>query len=148
MGPEIAVSIMIVRSRYIALFYVAFWELDIEKLRGELVSLYTVDSMRRVATESVIPFLQREWEKFKVRRALVTTKKTDDSDGDALSSEGAAVTRAPSTRLKAAGRAALFVAKAEVIKPPCPLVTLCAHMPEVETGCYEWCTRHIHTLTR
>lgn len=45
---------------YIALFYLAFIENDIVLLRRELVSLYTVDSIRRLATESIIPFVTRK----------------------------------------------------------------------------------------
>ena len=50
---------------YIALFYLAFIENDIVLLRRELVSLYTVDSIRRLATETIIPHLTR-----KVTRAI------------------------------------------------------------------------------
>ena len=45
---------------YIALFYLAFVENDIVLLRKELVSLYTVDALRRLATETVIPFVTRK----------------------------------------------------------------------------------------
>ncbi len=42
---------------YIALFYVAFVQLDVMRLRGELVALYTADSIRRLLTENVIPLI-------------------------------------------------------------------------------------------
>jgi hypothetical protein len=42
---------------YIALFYVAFVQLDVMRLRGELVALYTADSIRRLVTENVIPLI-------------------------------------------------------------------------------------------
>merc|ERR550537_996203 len=45
---------------YIALFYLAFIENDIVLLRRELVSLYTVDSIRRLATETIIPHITRK----------------------------------------------------------------------------------------
>ena len=57
---------------YIALFYLAFVENDIVLLRRELVSLYTVDSVRRLAMETIIPFITR-----KIARI------TDNADKDA-----------------------------------------------------------------
>jgi len=41
---------------YIALFYVAFFMRDPVKLRAELVSLYTVDTIRRITTETLLPY--------------------------------------------------------------------------------------------
>eukprot|EP01046_Picozoa_sp_COSAG06_P067799 COSAG06_NODE_17739_length_924_cov_0.990303_4_plen_42_part_01 len=41
----------------IQLFYTAFWELDIVKLRSQLVAIYTVDTVRRAATEAVLPYV-------------------------------------------------------------------------------------------
>lgn len=41
---------------YIPLFYLAFWELDADLLRAELVALFTTDSVRRVATETLLPY--------------------------------------------------------------------------------------------
>ena len=40
---------------YAALFYLAFIDFDIVKLRSELVSIYSVDALRRFATESLLP---------------------------------------------------------------------------------------------
>lgn len=40
---------------WIQLFYTAFWELDIVKLRSQLVAIYTVDTARRVTTEAILP---------------------------------------------------------------------------------------------
>jgi len=45
---------------YIALFYLGFIERDIVLLRRELVSLYTVDSIRRITTETLLPFITRK----------------------------------------------------------------------------------------
>jgi hypothetical protein len=64
---------------YIALFYVAFYELDIVKLRGELVSLYTVDSLRRVGTESVLPYVLQQLRACRAHRELGRRKKNDDA---------------------------------------------------------------------
>ena len=40
---------------WIQLFYTAFWELDIVKLRSQLVAIYTIDTARRATTEAVLP---------------------------------------------------------------------------------------------
>ena len=40
---------------YVALFYIAFELGDVSRLRMELVSLYTSDTVRRIATETVLP---------------------------------------------------------------------------------------------
>eukprot|EP01060_Flectonema_neradi_P015191 TRINITY_DN2186_c0_g1_i1.p1 TRINITY_DN2186_c0_g1~~TRINITY_DN2186_c0_g1_i1.p1 ORF type:complete len:696 (+),score=123.14 TRINITY_DN2186_c0_g1_i1:56-2143(+) len=42
---------------YISLFYLGFIQQDIRRLRRELISLYTVDSLRRVFLETLIPFV-------------------------------------------------------------------------------------------
>ena len=42
---------------WIQLFYTAFWELDIIKLRSQLVSIYTIDTARRAATEAILPYV-------------------------------------------------------------------------------------------
>ncbi|GMH43041.1 hypothetical protein BSKO_10963 [Bryopsis sp. KO-2023] len=42
---------------YVALFYLAFYERDVLKVRRELVSLYTVDCIRRLGTECLLPIL-------------------------------------------------------------------------------------------
>lgn len=55
---------------YIALFYLAFVENDIVLLRKELVSLYTVDSIRRLSTETLIPLITR-----KASRAIASKEK-------------------------------------------------------------------------
>ena len=44
---------------YIALFYLAFVQCDIRKLRTELISIYTVDSIRRIVTEALLPWLMQ-----------------------------------------------------------------------------------------
>lgn len=45
---------------YVALFYLAFWHLDIMKVRGELQGMFTGDCARRLALEVLLPgLLQR-----------------------------------------------------------------------------------------
>eukprot|EP00899_Mesostigma_viride_P023139 jgi/Mesvir1/4009/Mv03702-RA.2 len=44
-------------DNYLALFYVGFYELDTERLRSEMVALYSIDSARRVFMETLLPLL-------------------------------------------------------------------------------------------
>ena len=78
----------------IQLFYTAFWELDIVKLRSQLVAIYTVDTVRRAATEAVLPYVM-------ARRALILqwarigeAKKTDGGGDGGGVTEAAASDRA------------------------------------------------------
>ena len=41
---------------YVALFYLAFYERDVERLRMELVSVFQIDTIRRLSMECLIPF--------------------------------------------------------------------------------------------
>jgi len=50
---------------YISLFYLAFYELDIMRLRSELMALYTSDCIRRVLTETIIPLVVQKLRKRK-----------------------------------------------------------------------------------
>lgn len=42
---------------YIVLFYLAFYERDVERLRDELVAVFNIDSFRRLAMEVIVPYL-------------------------------------------------------------------------------------------
>jgi anoctamin-10 len=42
---------------YVALFYLAFYERDVERLRLELIAVFQIDTIRRVLLECVIPIL-------------------------------------------------------------------------------------------
>ena len=42
---------------YIALFYLAFYERDVDRLRSELVAIFNIDSFRRLGTEVILPGL-------------------------------------------------------------------------------------------
>lgn len=63
---------------YIALFYVGFYMRDPLRLRQELVSLYTMDWLRRLTTESLIPWVRQRIRMESEQRALGKRKKTDD----------------------------------------------------------------------
>ncbi|KAJ8598970.1 hypothetical protein CTAYLR_009258 [Chrysophaeum taylorii] len=62
---------------YAALFYLAFVQFDIVKLRSELVSIYMVDSARRVFMESILPLLIT-----KATPQKLPKKDDDDLDDD------------------------------------------------------------------
>ena len=42
---------------FLPLIYFGWWELDFKMLRSTVIMLYVVDEIRRVATESLIPYL-------------------------------------------------------------------------------------------
>ena len=64
---------------YVILFYLAFFEKDITKLRGELVSVFNVDTFRRLLVECVLPLVMQRLSKDKDHLAKMS-KKTDSSD--------------------------------------------------------------------
>lgn len=70
---------------YIALFYLAFFQFDVIRLRTELVGMYTTDSLRRVFLETLVPFAtswvtERGREKAAKKLADATSKKSDIDD--------------------------------------------------------------------
>lgn len=42
---------------YIVLFYLAFYERDVERLRLELVAVFNIDSFRRLSVEVILPYI-------------------------------------------------------------------------------------------
>eukprot|EP01064_Diplonema_japonicum_P012879 TRINITY_DN2022_c1_g1_i1.p1 TRINITY_DN2022_c1_g1~~TRINITY_DN2022_c1_g1_i1.p1 ORF type:complete len:704 (+),score=141.56 TRINITY_DN2022_c1_g1_i1:51-2114(+) len=63
---------------YISLFYLGFVQQDIRRLRLELISLYTVDSIRRVTLETLIPFLLSLVEGRKHKKTAADLAKHDE----------------------------------------------------------------------
>mmetsp|Transcript_35370 Transcript_35370/g.59610 ORF Transcript_35370/g.59610 Transcript_35370/m.59610 type:complete len:709 (-) Transcript_35370:156-2282(-) len=59
---------------YISLFYLAFYELSALKVRTELVSFYTMDAVRRLVTETLIPIATIKLKSRLARRALNKVK--------------------------------------------------------------------------
>lgn len=61
---------------YVALFYLAFYERNIDKLRFELVNIFNIDTLRRLLLECIVPiFLKR------IDRVIREDKKiTKDND--------------------------------------------------------------------
>jgi len=41
------------------LSYIAFVRFDIEALKSELIAIYSVDEVRRVMTESIVPYFTK-----------------------------------------------------------------------------------------
>ena len=64
---------------YIALFYLAFFECNIVRLRNELAALFVSDCIRRVLTETVIPFILRKINSKIRKRKYEALKKHDDA---------------------------------------------------------------------
>jgi hypothetical protein len=62
---------------YIALFYIAFVQCDVVRLRVELVSLYTSDSLRRIVTETLLPMALEKGAARSLRQKHSQAKKTD-----------------------------------------------------------------------
>eukprot|EP00927_Polykrikos_kofoidii_P060876 TRINITY_DN55780_c0_g1_i1.p1 TRINITY_DN55780_c0_g1~~TRINITY_DN55780_c0_g1_i1.p1 ORF type:complete len:702 (-),score=96.84 TRINITY_DN55780_c0_g1_i1:169-2205(-) len=63
---------------YIALFYIAFYERDLQNLRGELQSLFHVDCFRRLLLETIVPYLLIQWKEASVKQEDAAHKKDDD----------------------------------------------------------------------
>ena len=64
---------------YVALFYLAFYERNIDKLGSELVSVFNLDTVRRVALECLVPMIMQRLAKKNRKEKCETYKKTDDS---------------------------------------------------------------------
>lgn len=80
---------------YIALFFLAFFECDIDRLRTELAALFVSDCIRRVLTETLIPFVIRVFKRRSQQHQYEAHKKTDsaepasaDEDDHASSAQG------------------------------------------------------------
>eukprot|EP00795_Rhopilema_esculentum_P008383 gene8383-14358_t len=52
---------------YLPLFYIAFYQLDIISLRRELVGLFWGDEIRRLVTETVIPFVTEKAKHYRIK---------------------------------------------------------------------------------
>jgi len=65
---------------YIALFYVGFVQQDVRKLRSELKQLYTMDSLRRAISETVVPYFAKVRSRRRSRERYAELKKADRAD--------------------------------------------------------------------
>lgn len=62
---------------YLILFYLAFYEQDVLKVRSELISLFHMDTFRRLFLEGLVPFLYQKLSNGKKTNTAVA-KKTDE----------------------------------------------------------------------
>lgn len=67
---------------YIALFYLAFVQCDVRRLRTELISIYTIDSFRRVFSEAVLPYLLQSQSRRSHAAARKSNKDLSDDKTD------------------------------------------------------------------
>ena len=67
---------------YIALFYLAFVQCDVRRLRTELISIYTIDSFRRVFSEAVLPYLLQSQSRRSHAKARKSNKDLSDDKTD------------------------------------------------------------------
>ena len=78
---------------YIALFYLAFYERNIDKLRVELVSVFNIDTVRRLGLECILPYVLQKLGKRKKHEEQLKKKErgipvadstplTDESEAD------------------------------------------------------------------
>ncbi|KAK3710543.1 hypothetical protein QZH41_009363 [Actinostola sp. cb2023] len=71
---------------FIPLFYITFYQLNVVALRRELVGLFWGDEIRRLVTESLIPFIKEKTHIWKTKRAYAKSKK-DGNKGAPLPSQ-------------------------------------------------------------
>ena len=46
---------------YMSLFYLAFYERDVDRLRMELVAVFQIDTIRRLLLECIVPMVSQRW---------------------------------------------------------------------------------------
>lgn len=63
---------------FLPLFYIAFYQLNIIALRRELVGLFWGDEIRRLVTESIIPYLTEKFSGYQQKKKMAAHKKDDD----------------------------------------------------------------------
>ena len=64
---------------YLVLFFLAFYEQDIIKVRSELVSVFSIDTFRRLALEGLVPYIQQKIALRKKKHSAGASKKRDGS---------------------------------------------------------------------
>jgi len=63
---------------FLPLFYFGWWELNFKMLRSNVISIYIADEFRRVATETIIPYvMQNATKKFQTVGNEVKRKKIE-----------------------------------------------------------------------
>ena len=64
-------------NTFVDLIYLAFIKLDIASVKRELISIYTFDELRRIISETMIPFVIRTIKQLKNKASLVKIKTFD-----------------------------------------------------------------------
>lgn len=64
-------------NTFVDLIYLAFIKLDIASVRRELISIYTFDELRRLVTETLIPYIIRKTKEIKQKKSIVKEKNLD-----------------------------------------------------------------------
>nr|XP_058973340.1 anoctamin-10-like [Pocillopora verrucosa] len=63
---------------FLPLFYIAFYQLNVVALRRELVGLFWGDEIRRLVTESILPYLTEKGHVWKIQRDYAKSKKDSE----------------------------------------------------------------------
>ena len=63
---------------FLPLFYIAFYQLNVVALRRELVGLFWGDEIRRLITESLLPYVTEKSHVWKIKREYARAKKDTD----------------------------------------------------------------------
>lgn len=63
---------------FLPLFYIAFYQLNVVALRRELVGLFWGDEIRRLITESLLPYVTEKSHVWKIKREYARAKKGTD----------------------------------------------------------------------
>eukprot|EP00978_Attheya_sp_CCMP212_P000692 scaffold1386_cov55-Attheya_sp.AAC.3 len=66
---------------YIALFYLAFYERNVDRLRAELVSVFNIDTFRRMLVECILPWVMQRMSGGQKHNSAAENKKTDGTTG-------------------------------------------------------------------
>lgn len=70
---------------YVALFYLAFYERNVDRLQAELIGIFNVDTFRRLANECIVPFVLQKISHYFQRDTKHKKADAKKVDGDAKS---------------------------------------------------------------
>lgn len=72
---------------YLVILYLAFYEQDVDKVRSELVSVFHVDTIRRIVLEGVLPYISQKLSQKKTKQEIGDAKKNEDITNPQSSNE-------------------------------------------------------------
>ncbi|XP_028413837.1 anoctamin-8-like [Dendronephthya gigantea] len=70
---------------FLPLFYIAFYQLDVVNLRRELLGLFGGDEIRRLVTETIIPFITENVSQWRIKRQFCEIHKMSKVQEQAIS---------------------------------------------------------------